>query len=82
KHEAVHRAAAFKRIRQYNKSTVGAGDAALAGFIIAHDYKYDVKKSLQFAAAFGTASCLVEGTTPPRRISVAMVNNQVSVYSI
>ena len=64
------------------KSTVGAGDAALAGFIIAHDYKYDVKKSLQFAAAFGTASCLVEGTNPPRRISVAMVNNQVSVYSI
>lgn len=25
---------------------IGAGDAALAGFIIAHDYKYDVKKSL------------------------------------
>ena len=57
------------------KSTVGAGDAALAGFIIAHDYKYDVKKS-QFAAAFGTASRLVG---IPRRISVAMVNNQVAV---
>ena len=64
------------------KSTVGAGDAALAGFIIAHDYKYDLKRSVQFAAAFGTASCLVEGTNPPRRISVAMVNNQVSVYEI
>ena len=64
------------------KSTIGAGDAALAGFIIAHDYKYDPKRSLQFAAAFGTASCLVEGTNPPRRISVAMVNNQVSVYEI
>ncbi|MBC8584924.1 1-phosphofructokinase family hexose kinase [Youxingia wuxianensis] len=64
------------------KSTVGAGDAALAGFIIAHDYKYDVPRSLQFSAAFGTASCLVEGTNPPRRISVAMVNNQVNVYEI
>ncbi|MEM1485627.1 hexose kinase [Oscillospiraceae bacterium PP1C4] len=64
------------------KSTIGAGDATLAGFIIAHDYKYDVKRSVQFAAAFGTASCLVEGTNPPRRISVAMVNNQVSVYEI
>ena len=64
------------------KSTLGAGDAALAGFIIAHDYKYDLKRSVQFAAAFGTASCLVEGTNPPRRISVAMVNNQVSVYEI
>lgn len=64
------------------KSTIGAGDAALAGFIIAHDYNYDVKRSVQFAAAFGTASCLVEGTNPPRRISVAMVNNQVVVYEI
>lgn len=64
------------------KSTIGAGDAALAGFIIAHDYKYDLKRSVQFAAAFGTASCLVEGTNPPRRISVAMVNNQVNVFEI
>ena len=64
------------------KSTIGAGDAALAGFIIAHDYKYDRKRSLQLAAAFGTASCLVEGTNPPRRISVAMINNQVKVYEI
>ena len=64
------------------KSTVGAGDAALAGFIIAHDYKYDIKRSIQFAAAFGTASCLVEGTNPPRRISVAMINNQVKVFEV
>lgn len=64
------------------KSTIGAGDATLAGFIIAHDYKYDLKRSIQFAAAFGTAACLVEGTNPPRRISVAMVNNQVSVYEV
>ncbi len=64
------------------RSTIGAGDAALAGFIIAHDYKYDIKRSVRFAAAFGTASCLVEGTNPPRRISVAMINNQVSVYEI
>ncbi|MCI8649242.1 MAG: hexose kinase [Anaerotruncus sp.] len=64
------------------KSTIGAGDAALAGFIIAHDYKYDIKRSIQFAAAFGTASCLVEGTNPPRRISVAMINNQVTVSEI
>lgn len=64
------------------KSTIGAGDSALAGFIIAHDYKYDLKRSIQFAAAFGTAACLVEGTNPPRRISVAMINNQVTVYEI
>ena len=64
------------------KSTVGAGDAALAGFLIAHDYKYDLKRSVQLAAAFGTASCLVEGTNPPRRISVGMISNQVSVYEI
>ena len=64
------------------KSSVGAGDAALAGFIIAHDFKYDPKRSLQYAAAFGTASCLVEGTNPPRRISVAMINNQITVSEI
>lgn len=64
------------------KSTVGAGDATLAGFIIANDYQYDNMRAVQFAAAFGTASCLVEGTNPPRRISVAMVNNQVKVYEV
>ncbi len=64
------------------RSSVGAGDAALAGFIIAHDYKYDPKRSVQYAAAFGTASCLVEGTNPPRRISVAMINNQINVSEI
>lgn len=61
------------------KSSIGAGDASLAGFIIAHDFKYDPKRSLQYAAAFGTASCLVEGTNPPRKISVAMINNQITV---
>lgn len=64
------------------KSTVGAGDASFAGFIIAHDYKYDLKRAVQFAAAFGTASCLVEGTNPPRRISVASINTKVKVYEV
>lgn len=64
------------------KSSVGAGDAALAGFIIAHDFKYDPKRSVQYAAAFGTASCLVAGTNPPRKISVAMINNQITVAEI
>lgn len=64
------------------KSSIGAGDAALAGFIIAHDFKYDPKRSLQYAAAFGTASCLVEGTNPPRKISVAMINNQITVAEV
>ena len=80
----MYRNTTLKKRARANRRTllIGAGDAALAGFIIAHDYKYDPKRSLQFAAAFGTASCLVEGTNPPRRISVAMVNNQVSVYEI
>ena len=64
------------------KSTVGAGDATLAGFLIAHGYKYDLKRSVQLAASFGTAACLVEGTNPPRRISVGMINSQVTVYEI
>ena len=47
-------------------STIGAGDATLAGFLYAKEKGMSVKDSLSFAVAVGTAKCLEEGTNPPK----------------
>ena len=57
----------FKEIR----STVGAGDSAIAGFLAAHYQGLDSESKLRYAVAFGTAACLSDGTLPPD-IDVAM----------
>ncbi|WMJ22457.1 1-phosphofructokinase family hexose kinase [Paludicola sp. MB14-C6] len=44
------------------KSTVGAGDTTLAGFIKALKEELPIANCVQFAAACGTASVLLEGT--------------------
>ncbi len=44
------------------RSTVGAGDSALAGFVYALQSAYDLPQALRFAAACGTAAVTKEGT--------------------
>ena len=46
------------------KSTIGAGDSSIAGFI-ACPYD-DAAKRLQWAVAYGSAACMTEGTLPPK----------------
>ena len=46
------------------KSTIGAGDSSIAGFISAK--ADDPKTCLLHAVAYGTAACMTEGTLPPR----------------
>ena len=47
------------------RSTVGAGDSAIAGFLAATTKKQTAAEALCLAAAYGTAACLREGTNPP-----------------
>ena len=48
------------------KSTVGAGDSTLAGFLAARSRGLSDSEALGSAIAFGTAACLEEGSLPPR----------------
>ncbi|MFF0814076.1 1-phosphofructokinase family hexose kinase [Rhodococcus sp. NPDC003318] len=48
------------------RSTVGAGDASLAGYLIAHVAGEDPARALQLAVAYGTAAAALPGTTLPR----------------
>ncbi len=47
------------------KSTIGAGDSSIAGFISAIIDNKSVEEALKISVAYGTASCLREGTLPP-----------------
>lgn len=53
------------------KSTIGAGDSAIAGFLACPDSAPG--KRLVYAVAFGTAACLTEGTLPPEPESIAQI---------
>ncbi len=44
------------------KSTVGAGDTTLAGFIQAFNKGQDIAECVAYATACGTASVMIEGT--------------------
>lgn len=48
-------------------STIGAGDSMIAGFIYAYCRKEERESWLGYAIAFGSAACLTEGTSPPKR---------------
>lgn len=47
-------------------STVGAGDSALAGYILARDEGLTPPGCLRHAVAYGAAATSLPGTTPPR----------------
>lgn len=51
------------------KSTIGAGDSSIAGFLSCA--AGDPKARLVRAVAYGTAACMTEGTLPPRPEEVA-----------
>ena len=64
------------------KSTIGAGDSTLAGFIAATNKGEDAAGRLQNAVAYGTAACLTEGTLPPTAEAIAQIYPQVQVKQI
>ena len=48
-------------------STIGAGDSAVAGFLMGLSLGEDAVSCLRRAVALGSAACLTSGTRPPRK---------------
>lgn len=63
-------------------STIGAGDSTIAGFIAAYSEGKDAAECLKIATSYGTAACLLEGTTPPMKKNVAEIYEKVKISVI
>ncbi len=64
------------------RSTVGAGDSSLAGFVKSMMAGKGVATGLKTAVAFGTAACMVDGTQPPHKLTVCNLLSQVQVQQL
>lgn len=63
-------------------STIGAGDSTIAGFIAAYAQGNTPEECLRMGVSFGTAACLLEGTTPPTRKNVAQIYQNTHVKNL
>ena len=63
-------------------STIGAGDSTIGGFLAATKMGKPPREALRYAVACGTASCLTEGTRPPRLSDVEIIRGQVRIEQI
>ncbi|MBQ7922653.1 MAG: 1-phosphofructokinase family hexose kinase [Clostridia bacterium] len=61
------------------RSTIGAGDSAIAGFIAMDT---PPEESLRRAVAYGSAACLREGTNPPLAGDIERIYRTVTVEEI
>jgi 1-phosphofructokinase family hexose kinase len=64
------------------RSTVGCGDAALAGFAVAHARGLSEEDTLCLAVACGTANCLAESPGLVDRFQVERIMQDVSVRQL
>ncbi|MBQ3556672.1 MAG: 1-phosphofructokinase family hexose kinase [Oscillospiraceae bacterium] len=64
------------------RSTIGAGDSSVAGFLAAAGKGADAAECLRLAVAFGTAACMTEGTLPPQRADIEFVYSKTTVQKI
>ncbi len=64
------------------KSTIGAGDSSIGGFLAASAEGASSAECLRLAVAYGSAACMTEGTRPPRRKDIEAVLPLVDVKSI
>lgn len=61
------------------RSTIGAGDSTIAGFLAGTIQNVSRAERLRTAVAFGTAACLTEGTRPPRPDDVRRLLDAITV---
>jgi len=62
------------------KSTIGAGDSAIAGFCACPSESAADK--LRWAVAYGSAACMAEGTLPPSPQNIAALLEQIQVDTL
>ena len=59
------------------RSTIGAGDSSIAGFLSAAIKGYSAEESLKTAVAYGTAACLTDGSLPPLPSDIAAIEAKI-----
>ena len=64
------------------RSTVGAGDSAIGGFISAICRGGSYSDALGSAVAFGSAACMSDGTQPPSADAIGALIGEVSVLTV
>lgn len=64
------------------RSTIGAGDSTLAGFITAKSQGKSGETALACAVAWGSAKCLREGTLPPKPEDIAEILPQIKTEKL
>ncbi len=64
------------------KSTIGAGDSSIGGFIAAILEGLDERGALCRSVAYGSAACMREGTLPPLPDDVAWVLRRIATEKI
>lgn len=64
------------------KSTVGAGDSTVAGFLYGIYHGYSITECLRTAVAFGCAACTTEGTLPPPACQIKSILPDIKVTKI
>lgn len=60
-------------------STIGAGDSTIAGFLYGFYNNLNTEDTLKSAFATGSAACLTEGTTPPKREQILKILNDIKL---
>lgn len=63
-------------------STIGAGDSVIAGFLFGLNNGESLTESFRTGVAFGSASCLTDGTLPPRAEDVDKIRKCVAIHQI
>ncbi len=61
------------------KSTIGAGDSSIGGFIAATLEGFGARESLCRSVAYGSAACMRDGTLPPLPQDVADILSKITV---
>ncbi|MBQ2755798.1 MAG: hexose kinase [Oscillospiraceae bacterium] len=64
------------------KSSVGAGDSTLSGFVTGVQRGLSLQECVKLAAAFGTAAVMLEGTKPPLAKDVEEIYGKVKLFEI
>ena len=64
------------------RSTIGAGDSTLAGFMASISKGFSVENALKQAMAFGVSACMQEGTLPPVSSDIEQIKQQVEILKI